>query len=418
VATLPGGGVVVAGNAQGLSDSRAFVTRVDAGGTVDAAFGDDGYRFLALGPQRATVGGLEVSADGSVLVAAHSDTSPAGLRLVRLTVAGKPDAAFGSGGVVVPGTGDDTPTAIVRDGEGRIVLPTLRVTPFDRPVGAVVRLLPDGSPDTSFGDGGRASLPPALILAFGGGAVVRPDGGITVGGSAALPFLRAAPPAAAVTGLLGAANEVPPPPPPPPPAPPPGSPPAPPSPPPPPPVQPPPAPPVAPPSAPLPPFAPDPPAATPALALSLSVTRGQTRATVRRRGVRLAVLCSATCRVSISATLRRSGRPVATGRRTARLSAGRTTTVGIALPARARRALIRRGRTTIAISVTAVGASGRSVTRRRTLVQPLTPRGRSPRPHRSRAAARQRRPPSRPRPRRPRVVTARRHALALAARAL
>ena len=340
LATLPGGAVVVAGDASlpggGLG---AFVVRLAEDGTPDPAFDGDGVRLL---DELNHIGGMAVH-DGTVLLAGYRDE----LRLLRLTAAGQPDASFGPGGVAPTDLPQLFALDVVRDGQGRLLLPAARVVagPLAE---EIARLLPDGSRDTSFGDEGVAPMPAGLTLYYGGGLVVRPDGGVTLAGTrqgfVPLPI------APAVAGLLGTATVDPPPPPPP--------------------VAPPPPPP--PPAGPPPPPPPPllgiaPPGAGPPLALTVSAPRGQTRASVRRRGLRLRLRCSVACRVSIATTARRGGRSLGTGRRRVSLAAGRTTPVVVRLPARARAALARRATTILSSRLTAVTAAGRRATRGRTV---------------------------------------------------
>ena len=351
LAALPDGGVVFAGSLEELQIERGYVARLMADGTPDPGFSDDGVRILDRFVEMGAPGGLEVDEGGRVLLAGYSEAPPAGMRLLRLTAAGEPDGAFGSGGSVAPAVGRELPVDLVRAPDGRIVLPTFEA---DRagPVGGVVRLNADGSADTSFGDGGRAALPPRLSMNFGGGVVVRPDGAITVAGGRQLSSVQT-PTVAAVAGLLGSprADVVAPPPPPPPrvelPAP------------------------ADPPAAvsPPPPALPAPSAAA-TLRVKLGVTAHQSRATIRRRGLRLRVSCTSDCRLTAVTTARRAGRSLGVARTSARLTAGRTVTVTVRLPARTRRALARRGRATLAVRLSALAASGTRATARRTVTLP------------------------------------------------
>lgn len=103
------------------------------------------------------------------------------------------------------------------------------------------------------------------------------------------------------------------------------------------------------------------------LTLDASVLRDQTRATVRRRGLRLRVRCSTGCRLRITVATRRAGRSLGTARRTVTLRAGRATTVTVALTTQARRALRRGGRATLTTQLTATAPDGRTAAQRRGL---------------------------------------------------
>jgi subtilisin family serine protease len=114
---------------------------------------------------------------------------------------------------------------------------------------------------------------------------------------------------------------------------------------------------------------PPPPAATPATGsparVSLRVPRGQSVRRVIRRGLRMKVGCSASCRVGIR-TLRRGpgGSPRMAGRRHVTFRAAGKRWVRVHLGRRAKRALRRGRRVRLTVVATPFGVEGASVTRR------------------------------------------------------
>jgi len=149
------------------------VARINADGTLDAAFGSDGrLEFLFDGY---TYGGIATSvaidAEDRIVVAGAVQSADFGRRIgiARIESDGSFDATFGIGGqATIPAQmGDDggTANAVAIDADGRIFVACGHGTG-----GELARLLPDGSPDATFGDGGIAAA--GLDGAGGSGSLV------------------------------------------------------------------------------------------------------------------------------------------------------------------------------------------------------------------------------------------------------
>jgi uncharacterized delta-60 repeat protein len=151
-----------------------------------------------------SIGGMAVTSQGSALVALgavgppprpmlRSSGHPATLVKVRRN--GTLDPTFGSDGVVTLSIAMRpysavTPGTVAVDGAGRIWVLGIALGPSVPPEGAVERLLPNGSPDPTFGTNGVSSF---LFLSaeFGGpyDATFDGSGGIFVAGSSAVDSL-------------------------------------------------------------------------------------------------------------------------------------------------------------------------------------------------------------------------------------
>jgi uncharacterized delta-60 repeat protein len=164
VVVQAGGRIVVAGT------HREFVALVGfrPDGSLDPTFGTAGRVLTDAGDER--VSELAVLPDGKLLVSGSERT---GAFLARYSASGIPDPTFGDGGLlrgVFAGKGAWDATLMQPDGK------TL-ATNSD----SIKRFDADGSPDPSFGDGGARMAgpnefsPAALAL--------QPDGRILVGGS-------------------------------------------------------------------------------------------------------------------------------------------------------------------------------------------------------------------------------------------
>lgn len=154
----PDGKIVVAGDsAQGGSGTDFALARYNANGSLDSTFGNGGKVLTAIGSANAretvyalalhTVGGVArivaVGGEGDFIAAAYRSD-------------GTLDAGFGAGGLVQQLFGSVIGAArgVVVTADNQLVIAGHVGHDF-----AVVRLLPGGALDSSFGTGGRATLP-------------------------------------------------------------------------------------------------------------------------------------------------------------------------------------------------------------------------------------------------------------------
>ena len=164
VAVRPDGRIVACGTWQAESTgSKIAVVQHLADGTPDREFGADGERVIIATPEPALCTGIALQADGRVLVSGRSIESipPPGWNAVRivarLTPSGALDPSFAGGtGIHVSHSGYANALTLQRDGKilvagyGPVSSASL-ASDFQ-----VMRLLPDGSIDTTFGDAGVA----------------------------------------------------------------------------------------------------------------------------------------------------------------------------------------------------------------------------------------------------------------------
>jgi uncharacterized delta-60 repeat protein len=197
VAVQDDGKVVVAATVDRDSqESDINVLRFLPNGTPDEEFATNG-RFVLHSDTAAWALGLRVQPDGRIVVAGRS-ASPSGtgqLVVMRLDGAGRLDPAF-AGGVVrvdLQLAGFDTVgvSALALAPDGKIVVAgAVSKSNVSAPV--VIRLDSNGGLDQGFGDHGFATRRLASSSQWwseGATSVaVRPDGGIIVGGTHAVPF--------------------------------------------------------------------------------------------------------------------------------------------------------------------------------------------------------------------------------------
>jgi uncharacterized delta-60 repeat protein len=154
VAELPDGRLVVAGH----RDDRNAITllRYWPDGNLDESFGDRGVVTTTLGEKVSQANSLLVQADGKLVVA--GTTSQGGLQLIavlRYLPDGTPDSGFGKGGVVtLASDAGANARSVVQQTDGSLVVAARRQNADKQLSGILVHLLPDGSVDTLFGENG------------------------------------------------------------------------------------------------------------------------------------------------------------------------------------------------------------------------------------------------------------------------
>ncbi|MEZ4597694.1 MAG: hypothetical protein R3C32_13260 [Chloroflexota bacterium] len=131
------------------------MARFEPDGTLDTTFGDEGVVVADVESATNTLRELAILPDGRILASGESYGSFEGSErtdLIRLLPDGSLDATFGDGGTL----GIDT----ARVGEGMAVQPDGRIVLTGRVLLGTesqfetLRLEPDGALDTTFGDGG------------------------------------------------------------------------------------------------------------------------------------------------------------------------------------------------------------------------------------------------------------------------
>jgi uncharacterized delta-60 repeat protein len=172
-ALQPDGRIVLAGD----SGLQVAVARLKANGALDTTFDGDGRKIFSWGALgRATA--VVVAPNGKVLIGGFSGPEGGNIQVARLKANGALDTTFATAGIAtIDFGGDDFGEAMARQADGRIV-----VAGRSTATGAVVaRLRATGALDPDFGGDGRVTLP-------GGGSVsavlVAPDRRIVVAGNA------------------------------------------------------------------------------------------------------------------------------------------------------------------------------------------------------------------------------------------
>jgi uncharacterized delta-60 repeat protein len=199
IAVQPDGKIVAIGDTH--PSHRGALARYNPDGTLDATFGNGG-KVITVASARESASGLLLLPDGKIMISGsigvptEFDTSFA---LLRFNSDGSVDPTFGNGGTVMTNINNDYDAAyaIALQSDGKIVAAGKRgiqFNPTEQRKGnvALARYNPDGSLDTTFGNGGK------VVNDFGQGlesyaidVVIQPDGRIVIAGESAYAFLVA-----------------------------------------------------------------------------------------------------------------------------------------------------------------------------------------------------------------------------------
>ncbi|MEM6314280.1 MAG: NPCBM/NEW2 domain-containing protein, partial [Planctomycetota bacterium] len=174
--------------ASGAWGSRPRVVALDTAGEIDTDFGNAG---TATGDVRPARLGRFQQDDGKIIVAGFAVDSYDEM-LLRLNADGTVDRSFGDNGLAASGFREGSVFSFAQQPDGKLLIAGLyREDAGSGDTHAIVRMLPDGSLDPTFGDNGLADQLNTLATGFLSSAPsilrledmnigVMPDGRITV----------------------------------------------------------------------------------------------------------------------------------------------------------------------------------------------------------------------------------------------
>lgn len=190
-ALLPDGKFLLGGTAWNGTEDFTLV-RYNADGSPDPSFGSHGRAFIDIdGADRLVF--IHALPDGKILLAGSSGLSDYGpptaawFTLVRCLPDGRPDPTFGDNGRARTATGlsgNNYATGAAVQPDGKILITGNIADPyFNDPVDiAVLRYTPDGALDTAFGIGGIALVDAGPGKNQAGGVALQADGNIVIAG--------------------------------------------------------------------------------------------------------------------------------------------------------------------------------------------------------------------------------------------
>jgi uncharacterized delta-60 repeat protein len=151
-----------------------------APGDVDLTFGTGGGVTTTIpGSTFSKIEVLAVQNDDKILAGGNVSMANQDFAILRYLPDGAADESFGTGGRVIVNVGSDELTDIKVQSDGRILAAGVTYADSTRTT-CVIRLLPDGALDDSFGTGGVLRLDPSFLSMWNARLFVQADGKIVV----------------------------------------------------------------------------------------------------------------------------------------------------------------------------------------------------------------------------------------------
>jgi uncharacterized delta-60 repeat protein len=162
LAALADGRYIVGGgsdNTQGNGDFQLI--RINVNGSLDTTFGTGGRTLVDFGQVGDDLVGVVVQSDGRIVAAGSSQKNGVhAVSAVRLLATGQPDTSVGDGRVSIQLEDGGTASSIAATADGKLLIAgSIPARGSFDDLAVVMRLLPDGTLDPTFGSGGRVVRP-------------------------------------------------------------------------------------------------------------------------------------------------------------------------------------------------------------------------------------------------------------------
>ena len=150
----PDGKIIVAGYAHNGTDQDIALVRYNSDGTQDATFGEEGKIVTAIGSADDCCTAAIRQPDGKLLLTGRTYNGPDyDIPVIRYLPDGELDNTFGTDGITTIDIGNDFAKAIALQQDGKILVAGYTITSSVNEL-IVLRLNTDGTPDSSFHDVG------------------------------------------------------------------------------------------------------------------------------------------------------------------------------------------------------------------------------------------------------------------------
>jgi uncharacterized delta-60 repeat protein len=185
VGLLPDGRIIAGGTT--LYDNNQLHTcflavRYHTDGALDLTFGTNGIDMTGVLGLTSMSSALSILAGGKFLLAGEQKDNEGGVAVARYNADGGLDPSFGTAGKVVLAIGDpqkDLGKAMtIQPVDGKILVTGVIYPVFGNPLLVVIRFTADGVLDVLFGDAGFKTIDMGLVLNYGDGICMQPDGKI------------------------------------------------------------------------------------------------------------------------------------------------------------------------------------------------------------------------------------------------
>jgi uncharacterized delta-60 repeat protein len=184
VALQPDGKIVTAGSGRltNASSIQFALARYNSDGTLDNTFDGDGRVLISVGQGVNVAYAVAIQPDGKIVAVGGTNVGGGDFAVLRLNPDGSPDTSFDGDGIVTTQTSfqDDTAYGVALQADGKIVVAGYGVENDN--TFTIVRYNANGSLDTSFDGDGIAETTFGAVDAYGQAIVLQPNGKIVVAG--------------------------------------------------------------------------------------------------------------------------------------------------------------------------------------------------------------------------------------------
>jgi len=191
LAIQPDGKSVAVGNSVNSSD-RYFITvvRYNVNGSLDTSFSGDGIAIIELDGESHGATGIVIQPDRKIVVGGmyrQGHPSFSAFLAARFNTDGSLDSTFDGDGIAVNrvGTDQNVVNSVALDSNGNIVLAGVSYN-NNRFIWTLLRLSPNGSVDTGFGNNGRVFTPVGTSQSSANSLAIQSDNKIIAGGDYSL----------------------------------------------------------------------------------------------------------------------------------------------------------------------------------------------------------------------------------------
>lgn len=188
VALLPDGKMLLCCNVWKANQGFLMVARINSNGTPDASFGVDGFAIKSVGSGTQYARAMAVQADGKIVIGGswYTNNNIRGA-MIRFLPNGTPDNSFGNAGVLITDIGEGASSEIFAlkvQPDGKIVAAGYG-TSNGKDKFAIARFNSNGTPDNLFGNAGKKSISLSTFSDKAQSMLLQPDGKIILTGYAA-----------------------------------------------------------------------------------------------------------------------------------------------------------------------------------------------------------------------------------------
>jgi uncharacterized delta-60 repeat protein len=182
------GKIVVAGTTRTANNGDFAVVRYHANGSLDLSFDGDGKAVTAIATGEDQASAVQVQSDGKIVVAGQGTIALPDFALVRYNTNGTLDTSFGSFGRVATdfGGSHDAAFGMVIQPNGRIIAAGLAILGGVTVDIALARYLTNGILDTSFDGDGRVTTSVGLASDNAFAVALQSDGKILITGGSTI----------------------------------------------------------------------------------------------------------------------------------------------------------------------------------------------------------------------------------------